>query len=66
MALAQRSQELQSIMRLEIFGSLAQTMPVMDYLDENGLIKQVIDILGLPTKMIKSIVKLDRSEKNEQ
>ena len=55
MALAQRSQELQSIMRgLEIFGSLAQTMPVMDYLDENGLIKQVIDILGLPAKMIKS------------
>ena len=55
MALAQRSQELQSIMRgLEIFGSLAQTMPVMDYIDENGLIKQVIDILGLPAKMIKS------------
>ena len=30
-ALAQRGQELQSLMRgLEIFGSLAQTMPVMD------------------------------------
>jgi len=55
MALAQRSQELQSIMRgLEIFGSLSQTMPVMDYIDENGFIKQIIDILGLPAKMIKS------------
>ncbi|QPZ53429.1 head-tail connector protein [Pelagibacter phage HTVC028P] len=55
MALAQRSQELQSIMRgLEIFGSLGQTMPVMDYIDENGFIKQIIDILGLPAKMIKS------------
>jgi len=55
MALAQRSQELQSIIRgLELFGSLAQTMPVMDYIDENGLIKQVIEILGLPAKMIKS------------
>ncbi len=55
MALAQRSQELQSIMRgLELFGSLGQTMPVMDYIDENGFIKQIIDILGLPAKMIKS------------
>ena len=55
MALAQRSQELQSIMRgLELFGSLSQTMPVMDYIDENGFIKQIIDILGLPAKMIKS------------
>ena len=36
MALAQRSQELQSIMRgLELFGSMAQAMPVMDYIDEN-------------------------------
>ena len=55
MALAQRSQELQSIMRgLELFGSLGQTMPVMDYIDENGFIKHIIDILGLPAKMIKS------------
>ena len=55
MALAQRSQELQSIMRgLELFGSLGQAMPVMDYIDENGFIKQIIDILGLPAKMIKS------------
>ena len=55
MALAQRGQELQSIMRgLEIFGSLGQSMPVMDYIDENGFIKQIIDILGLPAKMIKS------------
>ena len=55
MALAQRSQELQSIMRgLELFGSMAQAMPVMDYIDENGFIKQVINILGLPAAMIKS------------
>ena len=55
MALAQRSQELQSIMRgLELFGSMAQAMPVMDYIDENGFIKQIIDILGLPASMIKS------------
>ena len=55
MALAQRSQELQSLMRgLEIFGSMAQTLPVMDYIDDNGMVKQIIDILGLPAKVIKS------------
>jgi hypothetical protein len=55
MALAQRGQELQSLMRgLEIFGSLAQTMPVMDYIDEDGLVKNIISILGLPAKVIKS------------
>jgi hypothetical protein len=55
MALAQRSQELQSLMRgLEIFGSMAQALPVMDYIDDNGMVKQIIDILGLPAKVIKS------------
>ena len=55
MALAQRGQELQSLMRgLEIFGSMAQTLPVMDYIDDNGMVKEIIDILGLPAKVIKS------------
>ena len=55
MALAQRGQELQSLMRgLEIFGSLSQTLPVMDYIDDNGMVKQIIEILGLPAKVIKS------------
>ncbi len=55
MALAQRSQELQSLMRgLEIFGSMSQAMPVMDFLDSDGMVKQVVDILGLPAKVIKS------------
>ena len=69
MALAQRGQELQSLMRgLEIFGSLAQTMPVMDYIDENGLVKNIIDILGLPAKVIKSDAEVEqiRSERAEQ
>ena len=39
---------------LEIFGSVAQIAPVTDYIDENGLVKQIINILGLPAKMIKS------------
>jgi hypothetical protein len=55
MALAQKSQELQSLMRgLELFGSIGQLAPVQDYLDENGLVKEIINILGLPAKIIKS------------
>jgi hypothetical protein len=55
MALAQRGQELQSIMRgLEIFGSISQALPVMDYIHEAGLVKNIIKVLGLPAKVIKS------------
>ena len=54
-ALAQKGTQLEGIMRgLEIFGSISQISPVTDYIDENGLVKQIINILGLPAKMIKS------------
>ena len=40
---------------------LAQTMPVMDYIDENGLVKQIIsNILGLPAKVIKSDAEVEQ------
>jgi len=55
MALAQKGQELQSIMKaLEIFGSISQIVPVQDWLDESGLVKHVSSTLGLPAKIIKS------------
>ena len=69
MALAQKSQELNSIMRgLEIFGGLAQSLPVMDYIDETGLVKQIVDVLGLPAKIIKSDSQVQeiRAERAEQ
>jgi len=54
-ALAQKSQEIQSIMRaLEIFGSVSQIVPITDYLDENGLVKHIVSTLQLPAKLIKS------------
>jgi hypothetical protein len=68
MAIAQKGQELQNVMRgLELFGSLAQSMPVMDYIDENGLVKQLIQTLGLPARMIKSdkqveAIRMERQE----
>ena len=54
-ALAQKGQELESIVRgLELFGSIGQIAPVQDYIDENGLVKKIIQVLGLPARMIKS------------
>jgi len=54
-AIAQRGSQLEGIMRgLELFGSISNIAPVTDYIDENGLVKQIINILGLPAKMIKS------------
>ena len=54
MAMAQKGQELQSLMRgLELFGQIGQ-IAVQDYIDENGLIKQIIRITGLPARMIRS------------
>ena len=72
MALAQKGQELQNVMRgLELFGSLAQTMPVMDYIDENGLVKQLVQTLGLPARMIKSdkevqTIRMERQQAPQQ
>jgi hypothetical protein len=67
MALAQRGQELQSLMRgLEIFGSIGQIAPVQDYLDENGLVKNIISVLGLPAKIIKSDAQVQQLREQRQ
>ena len=66
MALAQKGQELQSLMRgLELFGQIGQIAPVQDYIDEEGLIKQIIRITGLPARMIRGDkeVKLIRQQR---
>ena len=55
MAIAQKSQELQSVMKaLDIFGSISQVVPIQDWLDEPGLVKHLQSTLGLPAKLLKS------------
>ena len=67
MALAQKGQELSSIMRgMEIFGSISQMFPVMDYIDDKGLVKQIIKVLGLPAKMIKSDEEVEQIKAERQ
>jgi len=66
-AIAQKGSQLESIMRgLELFGSISQIAPVTDYIDENGLVKQIINILGLPAKMIKSDQQVEQLRADRQ
>jgi len=69
LALAQKGQELSSIMRgLEIFGSISQVTPIQDWLDDKGLVKQIIKTLGLPAKMIRSDAEVEeiKAQRQEQ
>ena len=67
MALAQKGQELSSIMRgLEIFGSISQITPIQDWLDDKGLVKQIIKTLGLPAKMIRSDAEVEEIKATRQ
>ena len=69
LAKAQKSTELQSIMRgIEIMGSLANVAPVFDYIDFDKLVKHLIDIVGVPKKVIKTTdqVNAERQAKQQQ
>ena len=55
LAKAQKSSELQSIMRaIEILGSMQNIAPVFDYVNFDNLVKHLADIVGMPQKLLKS------------
>jgi hypothetical protein len=69
LAKAQKSSELQSIMRaIEILGSLANVAPVFDYVNFDNLVKHVADIVGMPQKLLKpqSQVNAEREQAQAQ
>jgi len=67
MALAQKGQELSSIIRgLEIFGQIGAIAPVTDYIDPQGLVKEIIKILGIPAKIIRSDVEVQEITEQKQ
>ena len=51
---------------MEIFGSISQMTPVMDFIDNKGLVKQIIKVLGLPAKMIKSDAEVEEIQAQRQ
>ena len=67
LAKAQKTQELSSIMRgIEIFGSLQNVAPVFDYLDIDGLVDHVKDVLGLPAKVMRSRGEVQQIQQQKQ
>ncbi|MEY3811700.1 MAG: Pelagibacter phage [Pseudomonadota bacterium] len=69
LAKAQRSSELQSIMRaIEIFGSLAQVSPVFDHINIDNLVTHLADIVGVPAKVLNSKAEVNaiRQQKQQQ
>ena len=69
LAKAQKSNELQSIMRgIEILGSLANVAPVFDHVNMDKLVKHLMDVVGVPQKVLKSEseVQATREEKQQQ
>ena len=67
LAKAQKTQELSSIMRgIEIFGSLQNVAPVFDYLDTDGLVAHIKDVLGLPAKVMRSAAEVQEIKQQKQ
>ena len=60
-AKAQKSGDLSSIMRgIEVFGAVQQVAPVFDYLDADGLVNHLKDVIGLPAKILKSRAEVEQ------
>ena len=69
LAKAQRSSELQSIMRaIEIFGSLSRVAPVFDHVNIDNLVVHLADIVGVPAKVLNSKAEVNaiRQQKQQQ
>jgi hypothetical protein len=67
LAKAQRSSELQSVMRaIEIFGSLSKISPVFDHIDIDALVTYLADIVGVPAKVLNSKAQVNAIRQKKQ
>jgi hypothetical protein len=67
LAKAQKSTELQSIMRaIEIMGSLANVAPVFDHINMDKLVRHLADIVGVPQKILKPQSELNAQREEAQ
>jgi len=67
LAKAQKSQELSSVMRgIEIFGSMQNIAPVFDYIDIDGLVNHIQEVLGLPAKIMRSKAEVQQMQQQKQ
>ena len=55
LAKSQKMAELQSTLRgIEVLSQFGEMAPVMDYLDSDKMIEYLVDVLGLPARVIRS------------
>ena len=55
MAKAQKLTDLQSMLRgFEVMMQVAEIAPVMDYLDTDKLVQYLVDVTGIPARVIRS------------
>jgi hypothetical protein len=67
LAKAQKSTELQSIMRaIEIMGSLSNVAPVFDHINMDKLVRHLADIVGVPQKILKPQTELNAEREQAQ
>ena len=67
LAKAQKSSELQSIMRaIEIMGSLSNVAPVFDHINMDKLVRHLTDIVGVPQKILKPQNQLNAERQQAQ
>jgi hypothetical protein len=66
-AKAQKAGDLSSIMRgIEVFGAIQQVAPVFDYLDSDGLVNHLKDVIGLPAKILRSRAEVEQIREERQ
>jgi formate-dependent phosphoribosylglycinamide formyltransferase (GAR transformylase) len=51
---------------IEIFGSMQNVAPVFDYIDIDGLVDHVKDVLGLPAKIMRSKAEVQVIQQQKQ
>jgi len=67
LAKAQKTSELQSIMRaIEIFGTLSKIAPVFDHVDIDALVDYIADIVGVPAKVLNSQAQVNAIRQKKQ
>ena len=67
LAKAQRGQDVQAIVQaMEILSPLNQLAPVMDLLDTDAMAKHIADVLGVPSKVLRSTGEVEQLRQDRQ
>jgi hypothetical protein len=67
LAKAQKLTDLQSMLRgFEVMMQVAEIAPVMDYLDSDKLVQYLVDVTGIPARVIRSDEEVARIRRQQQ